>query len=101
MKKLGFPRLACGLMIGVFLPLGTVSATDANDRIQSRLGEGGPGTYYSSSTMDMQRDTWSASQGAQGPIRSDMIEDKRSYEEKEAARNAMDKVFFPLNADGG
>lgn len=103
MKKLSVSKLACGLMIGVFVPLGTASAADEHDRIQSHLGDGSPSQYFSfpNNAPGAQQETWSTSQGAQGPIRSDMTEDKRTDSEKEAARRAMDKQLYPLNAEGG
>lgn len=51
--------------------------------------------------MDEKHESWSTPQGAQGPVRSDMTEDKILDSEKEAARRAMDKQLFPLNAEGG
>jgi hypothetical protein len=102
MKNSLFPKIACGVMIGVFVPLGTVSAADENDRIQSHLGDGT--SSYSRSAMDapyQTHETWSAPQGAQGPIRSDMSSDKSLDSDKEAARQALDKQLFPLNPEGG
>lgn len=99
MRKTTFSAFACGVMIGVFVPVGTVSAADEHDRIQAHLGDGP--FIYSGSAMDVKHESWSTPQGAQGPIRSDMTEDKSLQSEREAAQRAMDKKLFPLNAEGG
>ena len=99
MKKTIFSALACGVMIGLAVPVGTVSASDEHDRIQAHLGDGL--FLNSKSAMDVKHESWSTPQGAQGPIRSDMTEDKILDSEKEAARRAMDKKLYPLNAEGG
>lgn len=99
MKKTTLSALACGLMIGLVVPVGTVGAADEHDRIQAHLGDGT--STYSQSAMDGKYESWSTPQGAQGPIRSDMTEDKVLDSEKDAARRAMDKKLFPLNAEGG
>lgn len=62
MKKLIFSVLSCGV-VSLFVSVGGAQAADANSSVQAHLGEGG---------MPSASDSWSAPQGAQGPIRSDM-----------------------------
>jgi len=62
MKKLIVSVLGCGV-VSLFMSVGSARAADANSYIQAHLGDGSK--PYSS-------DSWSAPQGAQGPIRSDM-----------------------------
>lgn len=101
MKKLTLSKLGCSAVVALFVPLGVAHAYDANDRIQTYLGEGSP--TISSSTMAAKTGTqegWSASQGAQGPIRSDMVEDKAAENERAAKKRELEKHLFPLNAEG-
>ena len=101
MKKLTLSKLGCSAVIALFMPLGVAHAYDANDRIQSHLGEGAP--IISSSTMTAKSGTqegWSGSQGAQGPIRSDMTQDKAVESETAAQKRQLERQLFPLNAEG-
>ena len=66
MKNLMFSKLGCGVMIGLLMPLSVAQASDVNDLIQSRLGDG-------TVTQMGQQDAWSMPKGAQGPIRSDSM----------------------------
>ena len=97
-----FSKFTCSLMIGVFVPLGAACAADDHDRLQSHLGDGSPTQYFSYGIKDAQNQPMSTSEGAQGPVRSDMSTgDKRSDSEKDAAWREMQKRYFPLNAEGG
>lgn len=98
MKKLNFSKIACGVMFGLVMPVGMVHAADANDRIQASLG--GDGRDHQISMSYDSSDSWSTPRGAQGPIRSDMTEDKLSDSDKAAHQREMDRLF-PLNATGG
>lgn len=95
MKTLVFSKIACGVVIGALVPLSAVQASsdDANDRIQAFIGE-------SASTQTGKSDAWSTPQGAQGPIRSDMTDDKATQDERAAKRLEMEKQLYPLNAQG-
>ena len=91
-------KIGCGVMIGFLVPLSSVqSAEDPNDRIQAHLGEGGI-TYArdASSPVVKQNDAWQ-SQGAQGPIRTDMSTDSESA----AKQRQMENQLYPMNAQGG
>ena len=68
MKKLTFSRIGCAVMIGLLAPIGAGYAADANDRIQRNLGGDSP-----SLTSDHEAGT--PARGAQGPIRSDLMDD--------------------------
>lgn len=101
MKKLSYSTLSCGVLIGLLAPLGAANAYDEHNRIQQYLGE--PTSTFSSSTMAAKTgspDGWSGAQGAQGPIRSDMTEDKAVENERALQRRELDKKLFPLNAEG-
>lgn len=97
MKKHLFFRISCGVMLGFLKSLSAVQAADPNDRVQANLGEGGV-TYArdASSPEAIHNDAW-ASQGPQGPIRTDMTADSESA----ARHQEMEKQFYPLNAQGG
>ena len=97
MKMHTFSKISCGVMIGFLVPLSAVQAADPNDRIQANLGEGGV-TYArdASSSEAMRNDAW-ASQGPQGPIRTDMTADSESA----AKHRQLESQYYPLNAQGG
>ena len=69
MKEFVFSKLGYCVTIALLAPLSTVSAADVNDHIQAHLGGDGVTQIYDSSS-------WSASQGAQGPIRTDLMVDQ-------------------------
>ena len=71
MKKLISWKLVCGAMVGFLMPLSAVQAEDANDRVQRYIGGDNP----SISQQSNEAEAWSSS-GPQGPIRTDMTEDK-------------------------
>jgi len=99
MKKLTLSKLGCCAVIALFMPLGVAHAYDANDRIQTYLGE----PTSANSTMAAKSGTqegWSGSQGAQGPIRSDMTQDKAVESEKASKKRELERHLFPLNAEG-
>jgi len=97
MKRHLLSKIGCGVLFGLFVPLGAVHAYDANDRIQAHLGGDGTATQISAMSSS---DTWSAPQGAQGPIRSDMTYDKGMDSETAAREREMQNLLFPLNAQG-
>ena len=74
MKKLISWKLVCGVMVGFSLPLSAVQAENANDRVQNFLGGDSP-SISQPSNMAGQTEAWSST-GPQGPIRTDMTEDK-------------------------
>lgn len=96
MRKHIFPKSGIGVMISLLIPLSTVQASDANDRIQAYLGEGGAAYTQWASLPDP---TWS-SQGPQGPIRMDMTEDKPTASETAATAQETNYRDFP-HPDGG
>jgi hypothetical protein len=69
MKKLTFSKIGCGVMIGLLAPIGAGYAADANDEIQRNLG----GDYPS---LTSTYEAGSPARGAQGPIRSDLMDDR-------------------------
>ena len=98
MKMHIFSKIGCGVMIGFLAPLSAVQAADdPNDHIQANLGESG--VIYArdaSSSEAMRNDAW-ASQGPQGPIRTDMTADSESA----AKHQQLERQLYPLNAQGG
>ena len=90
MKNLMFSKLRCGVMIGLLMPLSVAQASDVNDLIQSRLGEGvsAQAGYY---------DDWRTSKGPQGPIRSDLIEANSSDTDYDANVKAMEILVSQEN----
>ena len=103
MKNKLFSKCVYGVVVGLFVPLSAVHALDANDRIQMQLGgEGNP--VFTGSTMAGyagKPESWLTQQGAQGPMRSDLTENKATEHELAAKRMNAEKRLFPLNADGG
>jgi hypothetical protein len=105
MRKLISSKFACGLMIGIgaFVPLGTVSAMgDANLRIQAHLGGEGTSIYTRSEleAQYQQHEAWLSQQGAQGPIRTDMIEDSSVKSDQGTMQQPWNNHLHPLNAAG-
>lgn len=94
MKKLTFSKIGCGVMIGLLAPIGAGYAADANDYIQTNLGGDSP-------SLTSNYDAWSKAQGAQGPIRSDMTEDKLSESERAARKMDMEKQLHPFGGNDG
>lgn len=94
MKKLVFSKIGCGLMIGLLAPIGAAYAAEANDYIQSNLGGDSP-------SLTSNYEAWSKAQGAQGPIRSDMTEDKLTESERAARRQDMEQRLYPFSGNYG
>lgn len=69
MKKLAFYKIACGVVIGLLVPIGAAYAADANDHIQRNLGGDNP-------SLTSNYEAVSQARGAQGPIRSDLMDDR-------------------------
>lgn len=93
MKQLTLSKIGCGLMIALIAPLNTVNAADANDYIQAQIGGDGVSQAYESPA-------WSVGQGAQGPIRSDLMVDSAALGEPYAyAEDApADRFAYPEDA---
>lgn len=68
MNKPTFSKIGCGLLIGLLVPVGAGYAADANDHIQRNLGGDNP-------SLTSNYEAGSQARGAQGPIRSDLIDD--------------------------
>lgn len=97
MKMHAFSKIGCGLMIGLLVPFSAaLSAEDPHDRIQAHLGEGGSTSARDMNPPEAKQDATWQSQGAQGPIRTDMSVDN----EAAAKQRAKDNQIFPLNAGG-
>ena len=92
MNKLHFSTMFCGVTFGLLASLSTVQATEVDDVVQSRLGEGvsGQAGYY---------DDWRTSKGhrTQGPIRSDLIEANSSDTDYDANVRAMEILVSQEN----
>lgn len=95
MKLVTLSRIGCGVVIGLIAPLSTVSAADANDFIQAQIGGDGVAVAY-------QSPSWSVAQGAQGPIRTDFMDDRAARGEPYAyAEDAPAYRFaYPEDAPG-
>lgn len=97
MKMHAFSKIGCGLMIGLLVPFSAAqSAEDPNDRIQAHLGEGGITYARDLTSPEAKRNAAWQSQGAQGPIRTDMSVDNQSA----AKQREKDNQSYPLNAGG-
>jgi len=68
MNKLAFSKIGCAVMIGYLVPIGAGYAADANDHIQRNLGGDNP-------SLTSNYEAGSQARGAQGPIRSDLMDD--------------------------
>lgn len=68
MNKLTISKVGCGLLLGLLVPTGAGYAADANDHIQRNLGGDNP-------SLTSNYEAASQVRGAQGPIRSDLIDD--------------------------
>ena len=90
MNKLHFSTMFYGVTFGLFASLSTVQATEVDDVIPSRLGEGvsAQAGYY---------DDWWTSKGPQGPIRSDLIEANSSDTDYDANVRAMENLVSQEN----
>ena len=88
MKKLISWKIVCGVMVGFLMPLSAVQAEDANDRVQRFLGGDNP----SISKHSNKAEAW-PSTGPQGPIRTDMSEDKPT------ASSGLEHRDFPYSSD--
>jgi hypothetical protein len=87
MNKLNFSAICCGVMFGLFAPLTAVQATEVNDVVPSGV-----------SAQAGQYDDWGSSEGPQGPIRSDLIEEKSSdadYADNAKAMEALVSAESP------
>jgi hypothetical protein len=93
MKKLTFSKIGYGVMIGLLAPIGAIYAADANDEIQRHLGGDHP-------SLTSDHEAGSPAKGAQGPIRSDLMDDRASlgapYPYAEDA--PADRFAFPEDA---
>jgi hypothetical protein len=90
MNKLHFSTMFCGVTFGLLASLSAVQATEVDDVIQSRLGEG----VLAQAGYD---DDWRTSKGPQGPIRSDLIEANSSDTDYDANVRAMEILVSQEN----
>mgnify|MGYP001197213464 FL=1 len=98
MKNQTFSKLSCAVAIGLLMPLGVVTASEAYEGLQSSFGEGSamePSQYEA--VLEPQGPAVLAPEGAEGPIR-DMTEDtapmtdyKPTQDEIAASKQAMEK----------
>jgi hypothetical protein len=93
MKKLIFSKIGCGVMIGLLAPIGAGYAADANDQIQRYLGGDNP-------SLTSNYEAGSQAKGAQGPIRSDFLDDRAALSAPYAyAEDApADRFAYPEDA---
>ena len=69
MKNLSFSEIGCGAIIGLLVTIGAGHAADANDLVQRNLGGDNP-------SLTSNHEAGSPARGAQGPIRSDLLDDR-------------------------
>ena len=96
MKDFPFSKIGCGLIIGLLVPIGAGYAADANDQIQRNLGGDNP-------SLTSNYEAGSQVKGAQGPIRSDFLDDRAAVsapyaEDAPAYRFAYPEDAPPLSA---
>ena len=97
MKNQMFSKLSCAVAIGLLMPLGVVTASEAYEGLQSTFGEGSMEPSQFAAVLEPQGPDVLAPEGAEGPIR-DMTEDmapmtdyKPTQDEIAASKQAMEK----------